>query len=161
MNNIYLLIGGNLGDRLKNLTATLNALEMAFGKVLKQSKAYQTAAWGNTNQPDFLNQALMFETSLSAFEVLDIIQDIENSLGRKREEKWGARTMDIDLIYFDDAIINEDRLTVPHPFIAQRRFVLIPLADIAADFVHPILKLTTLQMLECCEDDLEVRVIVE
>jgi 2-amino-4-hydroxy-6-hydroxymethyldihydropteridine diphosphokinase len=118
---------------------------------------YETAAWGLTDQPPFLNQALKVETLLPPEAVLEKITAIEQQMGRVRDQKWGPRLIDIDLLYYGSLIIHEENLVVPHPEIAQRRFVLEPLMDIAPDWLHPELNLSTRQLLEQTPDKLPVR----
>lgn len=151
----FLLLGSNLGDRSQNLAQARLALAAA-GRVTAVSALYQTAAWGYTDQPDFYNQAVALETTLDAPTLLDTCLAIERVLGRERLEKWGARTMDIDIIFYGNAIINTSTLQIPHPRMASRRFVLIPLAEIAAGIVDPHSGLTVEKLLENCEDSLAV-----
>lgn len=153
----YLLLGGNLGDRKKNLELAIQLLNDEAGKVSAISSIYETAAWGIAEQPDFLNQAIRLETSLSALELLDKMLEIEKKLGRIRKEKWGERLIDIDLILFDEEIINiENRLQVPHPHMQNRKFVMKPLAEIAPNAYHPVLKKTISDIFENISDTLQV-----
>jgi 2-amino-4-hydroxy-6-hydroxymethyldihydropteridine diphosphokinase len=156
---VYLLLGSNLGDRKRILSAASVQLEEAVGPLLSSSALYEPSPWGLTNQPAFLNQVLCLETQLSPEEVLQQTQRVENQLGRERKEKWGARLIDIDILYYGQQIIRTDRLTVPHPFLHERRFTLVPLAQIAPDFVHPVLGLSNLILLEQCEDTGEVKML--
>lgn len=153
----FLLLGTNQGDRKKNLTFARNAIELSVGPILKASSLYQTAAWGKTDQPDFLNQALEVETLLSAENVLGELLRIEQSMGRQREEKWGERIMDIDILFYENEIHNSPQLTIPHPELPNRRFALGPLAEIAGDIIHPVFNLKIQEMLERCSDPLLVR----
>ncbi|HEM3668752.1 TPA: 2-amino-4-hydroxy-6-hydroxymethyldihydropteridine diphosphokinase [Streptococcus suis] len=134
----YLSIGGNMGDRLAYLKAALEALDhhpdCRLGLV---SPIYETPAWGKTDQADFLNLACQVETDLSAQDFLALCQKIELDLDRVRIEKWGQRTIDLDIIFWDEEKIQEENLIVPHPYAHERAFVLLPLADIAADYRHP------------------------
>ena len=152
----FLLLGTNQGDRKKNLSLARNAIEVSVGPIVKASSIYQTAAWGKTDQPDFLNQALEVETVLPADKVLEEILSIEKTMGRKREEKWGERIMDIDILLYESEILNSSRLTIPHPELPNRRFALEPLAEIAGEVTHPVFKLHIKEMLERCLDPLEV-----
>lgn len=156
MNRIFLILGGNLGDRLKNLEEVLIAIENRLGLIAKQSAVYETKAWGVNEQPDFLNIVIKLFTQHSAEETLNIIQEIETDFGRVRKKRWGSRTMDIDILFFNTEVYNSPILTIPHPLIADRKFVLLPLAEIAPDFVHPISKTSVRQLLLNCEDNLEV-----
>ncbi|MCZ4244310.1 2-amino-4-hydroxy-6-hydroxymethyldihydropteridine diphosphokinase [Pedobacter punctiformis] len=154
----YLLLGGNLGNREDNLQRTIELLAKEIGEVVAKSSIYETAAWGKTDQPSFLNQAVGLKTNLSAIEVLEKALEIEKNLGRVRKEKWGERLIDIDLILFGDEIINiENKLHVPHPQMQFRKFVMEPLAEIAPQVVHPLLKQTILEILENIVDDLDVK----
>ncbi|MBO9675779.1 MAG: 2-amino-4-hydroxy-6-hydroxymethyldihydropteridine diphosphokinase [Sphingobacteriaceae bacterium] len=154
----YLLLGGNLGNREENLKRAIELLDEKTGKVTAVSSLYETAAWGKTDQPAFLNQAVALQTNLSALEVLDKALSIEQELGRVRKDKWGERLIDIDLILFGDEIINiPDKLQVPHPHMQNRKFVMEPLAEIAPDVVHPVLGETILSICRNIEDPLEVK----
>lgn len=145
-----------MGNREQNLREAVSLCEERVGRLLHTSSVYSTAAWGVTDQPDFFNQVLVFSTNLSAREVLEKVLKIEADMGRVRLQKWGQRLIDIDLLYFDDMIINEPDLKIPHPFIQARKFVLIPLSEIAPDFVHPVLFLSNLQLLKQTDDQSSV-----
>ncbi|HRO48224.1 2-amino-4-hydroxy-6-hydroxymethyldihydropteridine diphosphokinase [Agriterribacter sp.] len=157
MNKAYLLIGGNMGDRKKQLKKAAMRVEKACGRIALLSHFYETAAWGKTDQPPFYNQALIVHTTLPALELLDTILHIETSMGRHRVEKFGPRVIDIDILLFNDAVIHYPNLVVPHPELANRRFALEPLNEIAPDAVHPVLKKTISRLLKECPDTLEVR----
>src|SRR5690349_6009474 len=122
MNTGYLLLGSNLGDRKNYLSKAAELLEIHVGKITSKSMLYNTAPWGVDNQDDFLNQAVRVETKLSAHQLLENILSIEEKLGRIRTKKWEARTIDIDILFFNADIIRTDNLTIPHPFLHQRRF---------------------------------------
>ncbi|TLU97990.1 2-amino-4-hydroxy-6-hydroxymethyldihydropteridine diphosphokinase [Dyadobacter luticola] len=154
--NVFLLLGSNLGDRFAVLTSARQMIEEKVGPLVKESSVYETAPWGITDQPAFLNQVIEIETELAPEEVLRNILDIEHELGRVRYERWGARVIDIDLLYFNDLILDSARLTLPHPRISERRFTLIPLAEIAPNFINPFLKKNSSEMLAACEDESEV-----
>ncbi|UCS93123.1 2-amino-4-hydroxy-6-hydroxymethyldihydropteridine diphosphokinase [Echinicola marina] len=156
MEKVVLLIGGNLADREALLKEAVLELGRQF-EIIKLSGIYETAAWGGKSSGDYLNMAVLFSTDKPAEEVLDIVLAIENQLGRERDIKWGNRTMDIDIIYFGDQVIDTERLNVPHPMMSGRKFVLIPLAEILPDFVHPKLKVTNQELLEKCPDVSEVK----
>lgn len=156
MAQTFLLLGANLGDRAATLRRATDLIAARLGPVVRQSGLYETAPWGITDQPAFLNQVLVVETTLEPEAVLEKTQAIEQALGRVRHEQWGARTIDIDILYYDSLILQTHRLTIPHPFLHQRRFTLVPLAEIAPDFVHPVLKKTTVELLADCEDTGEV-----
>ena len=154
----YLLLGGNLGDREANLKKAIELLNDKVGNVIAISSLYETAAWGKTNQPAFLNQAVSLQTRLPALEVLERALSIEQELGRVRKDKWGERLIDIDLILFGNEMINiPDKLQVPHPHMQDRKFVMEPLAEIAPEVVHPVLGETMLDICRNITDPLEVK----
>ena len=151
----YLLTGGNRGDSSKYLYQAREAIGN-LGQIQSVSAIYQTEAWGYTDQEPFLNQAIVLETQLSASALLKAILDVEQSLGRVREEKYGPRTIDIDILLFGDQVITLPDLTVPHPQLPYRRFALQCLNDVAPGLVHPLLGKTILTLLEECTDSLTV-----
>ncbi|MBN8822403.1 MULTISPECIES: 2-amino-4-hydroxy-6-hydroxymethyldihydropteridine diphosphokinase [unclassified Spirosoma] len=155
---ILLLLGANLGDRIKTLHRASELLADRVGDVAKRSAIYETAPWGVTDQPTYLNQVLGVETTLPPDELLRQTQAIEQALGRVRLERWGARLIDIDMLYYDQLIIQTPQLTIPHPYLHQRRFTLVPLAEIAPNFLHPILQKKTLELLTECTDTSEVKI---
>ena len=157
-NIVYLLLGSNLGDRLQILQAARELIQKQIGEIDTISSIYETAPWGVLDQPSFLNQVVKVLTSLEPEETLRIILGIEHELGRVRYERWGARVIDIDILYFQDMILDSSRLTIPHPRLHERRFTLTPLAEIAPDFIHPLLKKSSVQLLEVCPDQSEVKV---
>jgi 2-amino-4-hydroxy-6-hydroxymethyldihydropteridine diphosphokinase len=157
MNKVFLLIGGNMGDRLQNLHQAIDLLAATCGPVIQQSAVYETAAWGKTDQAAFLNQALELTTHLTARELIITILSVEEQMGRRRMEKFGPRIIDIDILFFNDVIIHEPDLTIPHPQLQNRRFVLVPMQEIAPELVHPVLKKTIDQLLQECPDELAVR----
>ena len=157
MNISYLLIGGNQGERTAQLALAREKIAAAAGDLLCVSSLYETAAWGKTDQPDFLNQALELATSLEATELLGVLLDIELQMGRRRLEKYGSRIIDIDMLFFNDAIIRLPQLVIPHPEIQHRRFALAPMAEIAPLFKHPVLGQSIQELLAVCDDPLAVR----
>jgi len=156
-NDVYISLGSNLGDRHENLKEAIHAIKLTLGTISMQSLVYETKPWGQSNQPDFLNQVIKVHSDKAPEECLLNLSAIENQMGRKRTEKWGARIIDLDLLYVDDVVIHTGNLTLPHPGIPQRRFVLVPLVEIAPDFVHPQLKKNHTQLLNECPDLLEVK----
>jgi len=146
--NAYLGLGSNLGDRFANLQEAINRIGKSFGiRIAAVSPVYETLPVGGPEQPDYLNAVAEVETSLEAQELLNTCLSIEHELGRMRKERWSARTIDIDLLLFGEEHIRTDRLTVPHPRMHERAFVLCPLADIAPQALHPLMNLSTEQLL--------------
>ena len=132
-------------------------IEKKIGKVIRQSGLYQTAAWGKTDQPDFLNQVIVADTRLTAAQTMETILSIETAMGRIRTEKNAPRIIDIDILFFNKEIIHKKNLSVPHPSIHLRRFVLVPLNELAPTFIHPVLQKTNHQLLMKCPDGLNVK----
>jgi 2-amino-4-hydroxy-6-hydroxymethyldihydropteridine diphosphokinase len=158
---VYLLIGGNLGDRSSNLREAVKKISQECGTILQISSVYATAAWGKTDQPPFLNQCLRIETPFPPLVFIKRLLKIEQDMGRVRQEKYGARTIDIDVLYYEKEILHTPELVVPHPRIAERRFALIPMAEINEAFVDPLKNMSIRQMLDICPDPLEVKMYSE
>jgi 2-amino-4-hydroxy-6-hydroxymethyldihydropteridine diphosphokinase len=156
MNISYLLIGGNEGDRAAHLTAAQENIALAAGSLLRSSSIYETAPWGKSDQADFFNQALELETPLDAPALMNVLLAIEEKMGRQRREKFGSRIIDIDILFFNDAIIREPGLIIPHPEIPNRRFVLAPMNEIAPSYQHPVLGRSVRELLAACTDPLAV-----
>lgn len=156
MKQVYLLIGGNLGNRTENLALARELINARCGAIQSASSIYETAAWGEIPQPDYLNQVLEIETQLTPQDLLAGILAIEKELGRYRNARYGPRTIDIDILFYDEMIIHQEHLQIPHPRIAERRFVLTPLNEIAPAFTHPESKKTISWLLENCQDELAV-----
>ncbi len=161
MRTAYLLIGGNLGNRKENLAKAVSLINEQCGSLTRSSSIYETEAWGNTDQPSFLNQALEISTSLTARLLMRRVLRIEEEMGRIRKEKLGPRIIDIDILLFENEIHDLRFLKVPHPEMQNRRFVLVPLAEINSNLQHPVLKKTIAELLEECPDNLEVKKITE
>ena len=158
MNQIYLLIGGNLGDRHGLLKKAKKKIAEKIGEIVKESSIYETAPWGFKSEQNFLNQVLLVSTTLTPFMVLEKCQIIENELGRKRLlEQYSSRIMDVDILFYNDEIIHEQELIIPHERLHQRRFTLEPLVEIAPDLIHPIIKKSISDILKECNDNSEVR----
>lgn len=157
MNKTYLLLGSNMGNSQQQLSIAIKNITRQIGIVTRKSKLYTTAAWGNTNQPDFLNQVIIVETKQTALQTIKIILGIEKKMGRVRTKKNAPRIIDIDILFFNKEIIDENILTVPHPEIQNRRFVLIPLNELSPNFKHPVLHKTIHQILNSCSDTLDVK----
>lgn len=161
MNNTWLALGSNEGNRMEWLQKAMELLAANCGDIIKKSSVYETAAWGITDQPDFLNMALQLQTTKPPSELLTAILQIETGLGRQRSVKWGPRTLDIDILLYNDSIIEINGLTIPHPFLHQRLFTLLPLAEIAPGYMHPLLHKTIARLLSDCTDKLDVHKINE
>lgn len=157
MNNVFLLLGSNLGDRKLLLQQAIRHIEYDVAPAIKISSVYETEAWGKTDEPDYLNVVVEIQTDMPAPEILDKILAIEHIMGRTRDEKWGSRIIDIDILYYGTAIINEPGLQVPHPHLHNRRFTLEPLVELAPDFIHPVLNKTNLQLKNELKDSLIVK----
>ncbi|MCB9298888.1 MAG: 2-amino-4-hydroxy-6-hydroxymethyldihydropteridine diphosphokinase [Lewinellaceae bacterium] len=158
-NQVYLHTGTNLGSREANLRRANEWIGREIGPIGEASKVYRTKAWGITDQPDFLNQALRVSTLLPPFQLLERIQAIERRMGRVREVKWGERIIDIDILFYNNEVIDTETLTIPHPYLHYRNFVLLPLMDIAAGLVHPVFGLTIAELYARSEDTLAVEVV--
>jgi len=158
MNTLVLGLGGNKGDVKTTLKLAEQFILEELGEIKSISSMYKTAAWGNTNQPDFLNMVLILDTKEKVENCLKKVLNIEQKLGRIRtEEKWIERTIDIDILFYNQQIIEHDDLKVPHPFLHQRKFVLIPLNEVAPKFIHPIFNTTIEMLLKKCTDELDVQ----
>jgi 2-amino-4-hydroxy-6-hydroxymethyldihydropteridine diphosphokinase len=157
MINVYLLLGSNLGNRLSYLQLAVQYINEQIGQITKCSAIYETQSWGNTEVPDYLNQVVLLQTDLLPHELLNNLLKIELMLGRERQEKWGARTLDIDILFYDNEIINDTDLVVPHPQLHKRRFTLEPLAELAPYLVHPLLHKTISTLKIELNDDLQVK----
>ncbi len=152
----YLLLGSNIGDRAAHLHQAQQTLAATAGDIVAASAFYETAAWGLEDQPAFLNQALAVRTTLDAPALLVACLATEQQAGRERQQRWAARTLDVDILLYGNEIIETPTLTVPHPALPARRFALTPLAEIAPQLVHPQLKQTISELLAICPDPLEV-----
>jgi len=161
MRTAHLLIGGNLGNRKENLSKAVSLINEQCGSLTRSSSIYETEAWGNTDQPSFLNQALEISTSLTARQLMRKVLKIEEEMGRVRKEKLGPRIIDIDILLFENEIHDLRFLKIPHPEMQNRRFVLVPLAEIDSTLQHPVLKKSIAELLEECPDNLEVKKIAE
>lgn len=157
MNRTYLLLGSNMGNSRKLLADAIHQIEQQMGNLIRASALYSTAAWGNTDQPDFLNQVIVIETQQSAEETLQSVLSIEKKMGRVRTVKNAPRIIDIDILFINKEIIHQPHLIVPHPEIQNRRFALIPLNEIAPGFIHPVFNQSVHQLLKLCKDPLNVK----
>ncbi|GAA0545555.1 2-amino-4-hydroxy-6-hydroxymethyldihydropteridine diphosphokinase [Chitinophaga japonensis] len=146
-----------MGNRTQHLQEAAALIGQQAGKVIKASALYETAPWGNVQQPDYLNQALQISTPLSPLPLLHTLLKIERDIGRIRQEKWGARVIDIDIIFYDDQVISLPELKLPHPRMQHRQFVLVPLNEILPDWEHPVLHQPIRTLLANCKDESPVR----
>lgn len=156
LNSAYLLLGTNIGNRLQHIQQAITLLHKTCGKILYQSSLYETAAWGHTQQPAFINQCILLKTKYSAEELIFKILNIELKMGRVRTINMGPRVIDIDIILFNNDVIDTPNLQVPHPRMHLRKFVLTPLAEIAGDIQHPLEKKSINELLKNCPDNLDV-----
>ncbi len=152
----FLLLGSNLGDRFQNLSYARSLLADNNLEIIQKSRIFETAAWGNEDQNNFYNQAILIETLLSPLQLLEKCQEIESKIGRKISEKWGPRIIDIDIAYYENLIIELKELSIPQKLIEKRKFALAALADIAPNKIHPILLKNNTDMLLDCDDHLKV-----
>lgn len=150
--NCFLSLGSNLGDNESLLNEAVRHLQKQDCRIIRISGFYKTKAWGKTDQPDFLNAVVEISTGLPADELMSRILQIETEMGRKRQEKWGPRTIDIDILFYGNQIIESEKLIIPHPQLHLRRFVLVPLNELAPDFLHPLFLRPIHQLLQECTD---------
>jgi 2-amino-4-hydroxy-6-hydroxymethyldihydropteridine diphosphokinase len=153
MANVYLIFGSNLGDKSNYIESAKKKLTQHAGTIIQQSSVYETEPWGFEHENQFLNQVVLFETELDPGSLLKEIKRIETDLGRVREkERYSARFIDIDILFYDRLIFSGEELTIPHPELANRRFVLEPLAELINDFIHPVSGISVKALLERCPD---------
>jgi len=156
MNTVYIQLGSNIGERESFISKSMEQIEENIGEIITESSVFETIPWGNENQNNFLNSVIKIKTPFDSFEVLQKSQEIENNLGRERVDKWGERTIDIDILFYNNEIINTTKLNIPHPFIQKRKFVLVPLSEIAPNYIHPTLKKSISTLLSECKDNQKV-----
>lgn len=153
----FLLLGSNLGKRKQMLQAAEDAIAGHEIEIIQHSGLYETAAWGITDQPAFLNQVLEVETKQDPEALMQTLLEIEQSLGRERKERYGPRSIDIDILFFDTLVYHSSVVTIPHPALQERRFVLTPLAELAPDLIHPVFQQSVQELLLQCKDPLAVK----
>ncbi|MFP3859824.1 MAG: 2-amino-4-hydroxy-6-hydroxymethyldihydropteridine diphosphokinase [Bacteroidales bacterium] len=156
---VYLLLGSNQGNREKYLQDAESMIEERIGSIIKRSSVYETEPWGFNDKRYFLNQVLVVNTDQAPLQILDNINKIESELGRKRTHSghYSNRLIDIDILFYGNQLLSSEELSIPHPLIQERRFVLLPMEEIAPDFEHPQLRKTISLLLKECADQLEVR----
>ncbi len=156
LHNVFISLGSNKGDAIGNLKKARELISIHIGKINQVSDIYTTEAWGLQNQADFMNQVISIFSNLQPIKLMKGLLAIEAEMGRKRTRKWGARLIDLDVLFFNDNVIDDKILTVPHPRLHERNFVLIPLMQLAPDLKHPVFQLTVRELLAWCQDDLDV-----
>jgi 2-amino-4-hydroxy-6-hydroxymethyldihydropteridine diphosphokinase len=156
---VYLSLGSNIGDRLENINLAVGLISEEIGAIEQRSFVYETEAWGVDSSGLYLNQAIQINTVMKPINILEKIWDIESRLGRVRviDNQYADRTIDIDILFYDNHVIHGDFVTIPHPMLQHRNFVLVPLCDIASDFVHPELNKKVSDLLLICKDNLKVQ----
>jgi len=156
MATVFLLLGSNLGDKLQHLKKVLKKIEMSAIDIVAKSAIYSSMSWGYTSENDFFNAVVQLKTELHPDELLILIQNIEQELGRERMnskvERYSDRIIDIDILYYDDLIFKSTALEIPHPRLHERKFTLLPLCDLNPNFLHPVFKRSNLELLLKCSD---------
>lgn len=150
-------MGSNLGNSEQHILNAIQGISCSSGKVVYQSDLYQTESWGPVKQNDFINQMLVIKTIFPPVLLMKKLLNLELKLGRKRKEKYGPRIIDIDILFNENNIVNHPDLTLPHPEISKRKFVLLPLLSFNSELKHPVLKKTIKQLMDECEDKLAVK----
>lgn len=159
MNKAVLLSGSNTGNLSLNMECALTMITQYAGDIKNTSFIYETEAWGKIDQPAYYNQVIELNTTLDANSLMQKLLQIEKMMGRERTEKWAPRLIDLDILYFNNEVINEPDLKIPHPHLHERRFTLVPLSEILPDMLHPVLKRSNKNLLESLTDALKVRVL--
>ena len=156
MNKTYLLLGSNIGNSKKHLENAKKRISKKIGPIIRYSSLYSTSAWGNTNQNDFLNQVIIINNKLNPEKTMKAILEIESEMGRIRTQKNAPRIIDIDILFYNKEIINTKNLTIPHPLMQERNFVMFPLNELSPNFIHPVFKKNIHSLLRSCKDQLAV-----
>lgn len=149
-------MGSNIGERSQQLAVAISHIEKEVGTVQKKSSIFETEAWGKKDQDDFLNQAIIVHTNLNAEDAFRKCKEIEQKMGGVKMETWGPRSIDIDVLFFNNDVMDKDHLHIPHPMIEKRNFVLIPLMEIMGDYIHPVLQKSIEELYEDSDDPCEV-----
>ena len=155
--NIFLGLGSNQGERELNLKNSIKLLNSRAGKVLNTSGIYESEPWGVKDQSHFLNQVIEIETLIDPIDLLNICKNIEHDMGRKPGIRWGKRVIDIDILYYNSKVINQKELIIPHKLMHERNFVMIPLNDLNENHLHPILNITNKEILNNCIDSCKIK----
>jgi len=156
---VFLLLGSNLSDRVLMLAQAKDFIRISIGEITSESLIYESPSWGFESENSFLNQTLIVDTQLKSDEILAKIKLIEKEMGRiKISENYESRTIDIDILFYNDEIIELPELIIPHPQLHKRRFTLVPLVEIAPGFIHPVFKKSINDLLHECDDNSEVSV---
>jgi len=153
----HLHLGSNIGDRKVMLASAIQKIEEIIGPIVASSSFYETEAWGNTDQADFINIAIEVEHYTSPTKLLEMVNRIEDDLGRVRKTHWGPRAIDIDILLMGDLVTDTKKLTIPHRYMQDRNFVLYPLAEIAGEMMHPVFNKTINELLSECDDDSDIK----
>ena len=149
---IYLSLGSNIGNKLNNIEKAIGEISLLVASPIRKSSLYETEPWGNSNQEQFLNQVLAIKTKYDPKGLLDKLLEIEIALGRIRTERNAPRIIDIDILIFKDQIIRNPELVIPHPRMHLRKFILVPMNEIAPDLIHPVLNVSMKELLKECTD---------
>jgi 2-amino-4-hydroxy-6-hydroxymethyldihydropteridine diphosphokinase len=152
----YLLLGSNKGNSAEIFEKACKEINKEVGNIVQSSSLYRTEPWGVTDQADYLNQLIIIDTNYEPVELLKLLLQLEKDLGRERIIKWGPRTIDIDILYFEKEIVVRPELKIPHPELQNRKFALIPLVELDPDFIHPVFNISNREMLKRCKDKLQV-----
>ena len=158
MQTVYLLLGSNKGDRLKYLLLAKYYIRSFAGEISKTSAVYITEPWGKSDQSKYLNQAISVKTDKTPFQLLKILQKIEKNLGRTNKHNNASRTIDIDILFYEDVVLNAKNLHIPHPRLHLRNFTLLPLMELNASYTHPVLHKSIEELVKVCEDTLKVSI---
>ena len=154
---VVLLLGSNVGDKIAQLKFAIKEISLKIGIVSAKSAIYESAPWGEEKQPSFLNQVIIVESDLLPFQILEKTQAIEQKAGRIARGKWKMRELDIDILFYEDRVVNQEKLQIPHPYIQKRFFTLAPLFEIMPEFIHPIIKKSISDLYNNCDKSLMVK----